>query len=155
MFDRIGLFNEELLRSEDNDINARIIESGGRVFLSEEIHSVYYCRDSISGLLQQAVQNGNALFRTIRINPKAMSIRHFIPFLFFLSLIILPTVSVFIPFVRNLVWFELGLYLSIDFCFSFVKKKRYLGFVTFWLYPLFHIVYGFGSFLGLLGVKVY
>lgn len=155
VFDRIGLFNEELLRSEDNDINARIIESGGRVFLSEEIHSVCYCRDSISGLLQQAVQNGNALFRTIRINPKAMSIRHFIPFLFFLSLIILPTVSVFIPFVRNLVWFELGLYLSIDFCFSFVKKKRYLGFVTFWLYPLFHIVYGFGSFLGLLGVKVY
>lgn len=155
VFDKLGLFNENLLRSEDNDINARIIESGGRVFLSEEIHSVYYCRDSVSGLLKQAVQNGNALFRTMRINPKAMSIRHFIPFLFFLSLIVLPTVSVFVPFVWNLVLFELGLYFSIDVCFSFIKKERYLGFITVWLYPVFHIVYGFGSFLGLLGVSVY
>lgn len=155
VFDRLGLFNEDLLRSEDNDINARIIESGGKVFLSEEIHSVYYCRGSVHGLLQQAFQNGNALFRTRRVNPKAMSVRHFIPFLFFLSLIVLPSVSVFIPFVRNLMWFELGLYLSIDVYFSFMKKERRLGFVTIWLYPIFHIVYGFGSFLGLLRINVY
>lgn len=155
VFDKLGLFNEELLRSEDNDINARIIDSGGKVYLSEDIHSVYYCRDSVSGLVKQGVQNGNALFRTMRINPKAMSIRHFIPFFFFLSLIVLPAVSVFIPFVWNLFWFELGLYFSIDFYFSFMKKDRSLGFVTIWLYPLFHFVYGFGSFLGLIGKGLY
>lgn len=155
VFDKLGLFNEELLRSEDNDINARIIENGGKVYLSEDIHSVYYCRDSVSGLLKQAVLNGNALFRTMRINPKAMSIRHFIPFFFFLSLIILPAASVVVPFVWNLVWFELGLYLSIDFYFSFIKKERNLGFATFWIYPLFHFTYGLGSFLGLIGIKLY
>lgn len=155
VFDKLGLFNEELLRSEDNDINARITKNGGKVYLSHDIHSVYYCRDSIKGLLKQGLQNGNALFRTIVINPKAMSFRHFIPFLFFLSLIVLPIVSIFSSYVLNAFMVELFFYFMLDFFFSFIKKKRNLGFITIWLYPLFHCVYGFGSFLGLIGIKVY
>ena len=155
VFDNLGLFNEELLRSEDNDINARIIENGGKVYLSEDIHSVYYCRDSVLGLLKQGIQNGNALFRTMKVNTKAMSLRHFIPFFFFLSLLVLPVASLFFPFIWNLLLFELCLYLLIDLYFSFIKKERKLGLVTIWLYPLFHFTYGMGSFFGLLGIKVY
>ena len=33
VFERIGLFNNDLPRSEDNDINARIRESGGKIWL--------------------------------------------------------------------------------------------------------------------------
>lgn len=43
----------------------------------------------------------------------------------------------------------------IDFYYSFIKKDRVLGIVTIWLYPLFHICYGLGSFLGLIGIEVY
>ena len=149
VFDKLGLFNEELLRSEDNDINARIIENGGKVFLSDNIHSVYYCRDSVSGLLKQAIQNGNALFRTFRVNPKAMKLRHFIPFFFFLSLIVLPFVS------KTLLFVELAAYFALDFFFSFCENEKKLGLATFWLYPLFHFTYGLGSFIGLLGLGLY
>lgn len=61
-------------------MNARIIESGGKIFISKDIHSIYYCRNKVLDMLKQSLQNGNALFRTIKINPKAMQIRHFIPF---------------------------------------------------------------------------
>ena len=155
IFDRVGLFNEQLLRSEDNDINARIIENGGKVYISEEIHSVYYCRDKISALLKQGVQNGNALFRTIKLNPKAMQIRHFVPFCFLLSLVILPVIGIFVPLIKNVFLVELICYGLIDFYYSFLKKEWVQGFITFWLYPLFHIFYGFGSLLGLIGIEMY
>ena len=155
VFERVGLFNTELLRSEDNDMNARIRESGGKIWLSEEIRFKYFCRDTVGGILKMALQNGNALFRTLRENPKAMSARHFIPFLFLLSLIFMPIIAVIIPVFRWIFAVEIVLYTLLDLYFSFVNKKPVCGFATIWLYPLFHIVYGLGSLLGLLSIKVY
>ena len=155
VFDSIGLFNEQLLRSEDNDINARIRDNGGGVYLCSEIHSIYYCRDSIPTVLQQGLQNGNALFRTLKISPKAMRLRHYVPFTFFLSLVALPVLSISFPLIKYLFLFEMASYFTIDFYYSFVKSDRLLGLITVWLFPLFHISYGIGSFLGLIGVEVY
>lgn len=155
VFDEIGLFNENLLRSEDNDINARIIENGGKIYLSEEIHSIYYCRDKVSAVLKQGLQNGNALFRTMRINPKAMKLRHFIPFLFLVSLMLLPWLSILSAPLAYLFMAEMTCYTILDFYYSFVKKDRKLGFVTLWLYPLFHVCYGVGSLFGMIGIELY
>ena len=153
VFETIGCFNEDLLRSEDNDINARIIASGGKVYLSPEIHSTYYCRDSVKGILKQGVQNGNALFQTLKVNPKAMRIRHYIPFLFLLSLVCLPIIANWVVPIRYLFIAECTCYSALDVWFSFVKPKAKYGFITLWLFPLFHISYGFGSVLGLLGIN--
>lgn len=155
VFNKVGMFNEELLRSEDNDLNARIRKAGGKIYMAEDIVSEYHCRDTVSGLLRYGAQNGNALFRTIRLNPKAMSIRHFIPFMFVLSLLALPALGVFIPAFRSLLYVEIALYLIIDLYFSFFSGEPELGIMTLWLYPLFHISYGIGSFLGLVGIKLY
>ena len=154
VFDRIGLFNEELLRSEDNDINARIIASGGKVYLSEKIRSVYYCRDSIPAFLKQGLQNGNVLFRTIRQNPRAMRLRHFVPFFFLLSLILLPLIGISLRPIRWLFLAELAVYLALDVCFSFFDGSPDKGIVTLWLYPLYHVTYGLGSLLGLFGIRL-
>ena len=153
VFDKVGLFNEELLRSEDNDINARIIESGAKVYLSDKIHSVYYCRDSVKSLLKQSLQNGNALFYTVRRSPKAMHLRHFVPFFFLLSLIILPFFSLLSSTFRWLLLCELGVYFLLDITFSFFSVKPTRGIVTVWLFPLYHLTYGLGSLLGLFGFR--
>ena len=155
VFEKIGLFDEELLRSEDNDINARIRENGGKVYLANDITSIYYCRDSISGVLKQGIQNGNALFRTIRRNPKAMSLRHFVPFVFLMSLIILPLLSIGLPFVRWLLLAEIMIYGIIDCFFSMKRENRQYASILIWLFPIFHICYGFGSLSGLIGAKLY
>lgn len=155
IFEKIGLFNEELLRSEDNDINARIIESGAKVYLSEEIHSVYYCRDSIPALLKQSIQNGNALFFTVKRNPKAMRLRHFVPFFFLISLIALPLLCFVFPALKWPLFIELAVYFMLDIAFSFFTGSLKKGLVTFWLFPLYHLTYGLGSLLGLLGLKLF
>lgn len=155
IFDRVGLFDEKLLRSEDNDINARIIESGGKVYLSNKIHSVYYCRDSVPALLKQGLLNGNALFQTIRENPTAMRPRHFIPFFFLLSLIVLPLLGLFFSFARWLLCLELAVYFAADIFFSFFCGSPEKGIIDFWLFPLYHLTYGFGSLLGLFGLRLF
>lgn len=155
VFEKVGLFNTKLLRSEDNDMNSRIRNSGGRIWLAEDIRFKYYCRDTVKGILKMGLQNGNALFFTLKENPKAMSIRHFIPFLFVMSLIILSVLSMFSNAVAWLLFVEIMFYIGLDFYFSFVNRRPLCGFVTFWLYPLFHLAYGAGSVLGLFGKNVY
>ncbi len=155
VFERVGLFNTELLRSEDNDMNARIRDSGGKIWLAEDIRFKYYCRDTVDGLLKMGMQNGNALFRTLKVNHKAMSIRHFVPFAFLMSLIVIPILSAAFPVFWCLFALEIGLYTLLNLYFSFFYKTPKFGVVTFWLYPLFHICYGLGSLLGLWGVTLY
>lgn len=155
VFERVGLFNPKLLRSEDNDMNARIRESGGKIWLAEDIRFKYYCRDTVKGILKMGMQNGNALFRTLFVNPKAMSLRHFIPFAFFMSLILLPVLALFFPIFGWLFAGEMGLYLLLDIYFSFATAKPKTGLINIWLYPLFHICYGLGSLLGLFGIALY
>lgn len=155
VFERVGLFNPKLLRSEDNDMNSRIRQSGGKVWLAEDIKFKYYCRDTFKGILKMGLQNGNALFFTLRENPKAMSVRHFIPFLFLLSIIIMPIASILLPCLWWLFAAELALYLVLDLYYSFCNNQPKYGLVTVWLYPLFHIVYGFGSLLSLFGIPLY
>ena len=154
VFERIGLFNNDLPRSEDNDINARIRESGGKIWLSNEIRFTYYCRDNVRDILSMGLKNGNALFHTLKVNKEAMSLRHFVPFLFFLSILILPVLSLLCPVFKYIFITEWALYLLLDFYFSFIKNGKY-GVVLLWLFPLFHFVYGLGSFIGLLGIKSY
>lgn len=155
VFDRVGLFNPKLLRSEDNDMNSRIRQSNGKIWLAEDIRFKYYCRDTISGILKMGLQNGNALFFTLRENPKAMSLRHFIPFVFLLSLIILPLISFVLPFFKYVFLLEILLYFLLDLYYSFRNRTPKYGLMTLWLYPAFHIVYGFGSLLGLFGIALY
>ncbi len=155
VFNRVGLFNPKLLRSEDNDMNSRIRQSGGKIWLAEDIRFKYYCRDTFKGILKMGLQNGNALFFTLKENPKAMSVRHFIPFLFLLSLLIMPLLILLIPYIGYVFLFELFLYFTLDVFFSFCNKTPQYGLITLWLYPTFHIVYGFGSLLGLFGIPLY
>ena len=155
VFQKVGLFNPKLLRSEDNDMNARIRESGGKIWLAEDIRFKYYCRDTISGILKMGLQNGNALFFTLHENPKAMSIRHFIPFLFLLSLMAMPLLSWLVPVAGYAFLLELGLYTLLDIYYSFCNSTPKYGVINVWLYPLFHVVYGVGSLLSLLGIPLY
>lgn len=155
LFDKVGYFNEELLRSEDNDLNSRIRAIGGKIYLAEDIHLTYYCRTTIKGILKMGAQNGNALFRTLRLHSNAMRLRHFIPFFFVLSLVILPLLSISWPMFLWVLGLELLLYMILDIYFSFFRGKTKYGVITVWLYPLFHVAYGVGSLLGLFNIKLY
>jgi hypothetical protein len=58
VFERIGLFDESLIRNQDDEFNARLIRDGGRVLLVPNVVCVYYARDSLGKLWRMYHQYG-------------------------------------------------------------------------------------------------
>lgn len=151
VFEKWGGYDERLTRNQDNEMNYRIRKNGGKIYLSRDIKFSYYCRDSIKGILDMAMKNGMWNVITMKLCPGSMGVRHFIPLVFVLSIIMLPLMSlIYKPFIY-LFGAETVLYFVLDAYFS---KKQAGSFKEFGLllllFPLFHITYGSGSVRGLI-----
>ncbi len=156
VFEKWGMYDERLTRNQDNEMNWRIRKNGGKIYMSHSIKCTYYCRDTIGGISKMAMQNGRWNVITMRVCPGSMGVRHFIPFVFLMSLIIMPLLSLlWIPFAFMFAA-ELGLYLALDLMFS-VKLAMTLRednpiaatLSLLILFPIFHVCYGFGSLIGM------
>jgi len=79
VFARIGLFDEELVRNQDDELNYRLRKAGGRVLMTPAMHSWYQNRQSVTGLLRQYYQYGLWKVRVLQKHPRQMSWRHFVP----------------------------------------------------------------------------
>jgi len=87
IFDRIGLFDEELLRNQDNEFNSRIIANGGKIYFDPSIKLKYFSRPTLKGFLRMLWKNGLYHWLVLRKNPKAFRLRHMIPSFFLLVLL--------------------------------------------------------------------
>ena len=150
VFEKLGGFNEDLARNEDNEINHRIISNGGKVYLASDIHFTYYCRETVKDICKMAYENGKWTIIASRLIPGAMRLRHFIPFIFVLSLFVLSIGSFLTKYAFYLLLMDLGAYFLCDLFFSckiascFSEALRLII-----LHLVFHISYGVGSFKGI------
>jgi succinoglycan biosynthesis protein ExoA len=88
VFDRIGDFDEELVRNQDDELNFRLLQSGGRIWLDPSIRSIYHGRSSLRGLWRQYYQYGLYKVRVIQKRGGVASWRHLIPGAFVLGLLL-------------------------------------------------------------------
>ncbi len=150
-FDKYGYYDERLVRNQDYELNYRIRKQGGKIYLANDICLSYQCRETLSGIIKQNFENGKWNVLTYFLSPGSMSIRHFIPLLFVLSLIIMPILS-FIPVFCYLFIAEILLYLALDFGVTIYlavnNGMKYIPILLI-LFPTFHICYGAGSFVAL------
>src|SRR5207247_10286007 len=58
VFDRIGVFDEDLVRNQDDELNARLLKQGGRIMLIPEVVSHYYARGSLGQVARMFYQYG-------------------------------------------------------------------------------------------------
>lgn len=58
VFERVGFFDEELARNQDDEFNYRVLQGGFKIYLDPAILSDYYVRGSISKLYKQYDQYG-------------------------------------------------------------------------------------------------
>jgi GT2 family glycosyltransferase len=58
VFERVGFFDEELARNQDDEFNYRVTQAGFKIFLDPAIESQYYVRGSLSKLYKQYFQYG-------------------------------------------------------------------------------------------------
>ena len=89
VFARIGLFDEELVRNQDDELNYRLRKCGGRVLLNPEMRSHYQNRQSLRHLAKQYWQYGMWKVRVLQKHPRQMSWRHFVPPGFVATLLLL------------------------------------------------------------------
>lgn len=150
VFEKYGLYDERLTRNQDNEMNYRIRNNGGKIYMAQDIRLAYYCRDSIKGIANMATKNGKWNIVTMRLCPGAMGLRHFIPFILLLSLIIMPILAFLSPVFGWLFLIEVALYLSLSLFFSIksATELKYIPLLSI-LFPIFHLSYGFGSLVGL------
>jgi GT2 family glycosyltransferase len=88
LFDRVGLFDERLLRNQDYEHACRIRRAGGRAWLTTATRIRYFPRPTLRKLWQQAAQTGmwNAFMQ--RLCPYTFAWRHTLPGLFFVGVLL-------------------------------------------------------------------
>lgn len=93
LFDQVGLYNPSLLTNEDYELNTRIRQAGGVVWLNPTIRSVYYARSTLPALARQYWRYGFWKARMLRDYPKTIRWRQLLPPSFVLCLVILALLS--------------------------------------------------------------
>ncbi len=150
---KVGLYDEELVRNQDDEYNYRIREASGKILLAGDVRSTYYSRGSFAKLLKQYFQYGYWKVRVFQKHPRQMSLRQFVPPAFVLALISLLILSVTFPWGWIPLVILLGLYLAANFSASLSIAAKHGWKNLALLMPAFAIIhssYGLGFLVGLL-----
>ena len=81
-FERVGGFDEQLVRNQDDEHNLRIRRGGGRIWQSGRIRSWYRPRDSLAHLFRQQFQYGYWRPFVLRKHGQPGSLRQLVPMIF-------------------------------------------------------------------------
>lgn len=153
-FEKYGKFDERLVRNQDIEFSKRILRNGGKIVIIPDTYSTYYARETFSKLAKNNYANGKWNILTIWYSHEfdSLSLRHFIPLLFILSLL-LPGIA---GFLWHPLWYlSLASFISYSVVVSFmsaeIASRKHLN--LFYLIATFfvlHFSYGWGSLIGIL-----
>lgn len=151
ILDRIGCFDEELVRNQDDEFNLRIILAGGKIWMSKSIRSTYFSRTSLLKLWGQYFQYGFWRTRTLQKHKRPATFRQLAPLLLVSSLLLLGLAGRLWRPAWILLGIEVGLYLL-----GLAAGAVDVGCKSGWKYALpaplifgiLHFAYGLGSLWG-------
>ena len=150
IFDQVGLYDEELVRNQDDELNARIIKSGGKIYLIPQLVCEYYARDTAKKVYKMFYQYG--VFKPL-VNKKLGSpatVRQFFPLFFVLGLLVGPVVCLFLPVLWWAYFAVIMLWFILATSFSLKDSKSLKRILTQnWIYFVVHFGYGWGYIVGI------
>jgi glycosyltransferase involved in cell wall biosynthesis len=79
VFERIGLFDPEMVQNQDDELNQRLLDAGGRIRFDPAIGATYLSRGSWRGLLRQYFRYGMFKVRGFQKRPNLLRPRHLAP----------------------------------------------------------------------------
>ena len=136
VFDRIGLFNEQMAQIEDLEFNYRLRAAGGKIMLFPDIRAQYYpSSTTLSSFFLHNLDDGIWATYPLKYGFR-VSLRHIIPLLFVLTIVISFWVYI---------WFALLFAVQI----AVAEKDWRLLYVMPLAFGARHIGYGVGSIIGL------
>lgn len=169
-FEKFGLFDEELVRNQDDEHNLRISRGGGKIYQSPHVKSWYRPRASLRAVFQQYMQYGYWKVRVIQKHKLPASWRHLVPGVFVLTLLGLLLLTAFSwllsalelvhrPLITSLWHLSSGLFLCLLVAYSLAVTTASVltARQTEWrllpvlplVFPCYHFSYGCGFLRGL------
>jgi glycosyltransferase involved in cell wall biosynthesis len=158
---RLGMFDEQLVRNQDDELNLRIVRAGGKIWQTPAIRSWYSPRSNIRALFNQYFQYGFWKVMVARKHHQTGSRRHFVPLIFVVVNVFLLMASLAallfrapgVAFAFAVSWLAMmTAYIVCCIVASFAAAREH-GWQTLPYLPLifavFHISYGLGSLSGL------
>lgn len=156
VFEKYGMYDVRLVRNQDIELNKRIKRGGGHIYIIPDTYCTYLARETFKALARNNYNNGKWNILTVYYTGQfnSLSIRHFVPLIFVLSIIL--------PVLLSLVYLPLG-YIAIATLFCYIlalgsisiKLASSKGLNVIYLLISFftlHLSYGWGSLIGIFNV---
>ncbi len=153
VFKKIGLYNENLVRSQDMEFNIRLKRAGGKIMLVPDITIQYFPKSNFGAFFKHNVKDGVWAILPMKYGAPPFKLRHLIPLFFVLGIFgplilsiwytpfIYLTALVLAPYVLTSLYFSIRIALG-------EKKLTLLPFLIT-AFVIRHFGYGFGSLIGL------
>ena len=156
VFEKYGKYDVRLVRNQDIELNKRILRGGGKIYILPDTYCTYLARETWRALAKNNYGNGKWNILTVYYTKmfSSLSLRHFIPLLFVLSLIV-PLLLAFIwwPFslvsAASLLAYT-GLLSAVSMKIALTKKLNFFYLLT--TFFVLHLSYGWGSLMGILSL---
>lgn len=149
VFEKVGLADERLLRTEDNEFHYRVRKAGYDIIFNPEIESYQYIRPTFTKMIQQKFANGYWIGLTSHVCRDCLSLFHFGPGVFVATLLVLMMFTP-ISFAPLLTVFVLYLLAVLGLSIFEISKQKYN--LTLLLIPFImiavHFAYGIGTIKG-------
>lgn len=152
VFERFGLFDERLVRNQDIELNKRIVRGGGSIYLLPDVVCTYYARETYNELAANNYQNGywNILTAYYTKTLNSLSLRHFVPLIFVMSLLLPLLLSPLQPVLFWVAAAILASYMGVIGFRAFKIKKNTTWAHQITAFAVLHFSYGFGGIGGII-----
>lgn len=153
---QVGMFDENIKRGQDWELNRRLRSSGGTVWFTPELQVVYRPRSTLGRLIRQFVATGIWRGELARRFGSANSFRYFVPPLAVVGIVVASALGV-IGLASGTAWLILGfavpgLYAIVVIVASVIAAREGIR-VGLWyliVLPCIHFGWGIGFLLGYL-----
>ena len=151
VFDKIGTFDEELVRNQDDELNSRLIKAGGKILLTPDIKIEYIARTRLRLVWRMYWQYGYYKPLVIRKVGAVVTVRQIIPAIFVVTLGLCAIMAMFYDSAIYALLGIIGAYLLGNLSASLVAAKRFgmgLFVVCPFVFAVLHFAFGTGFLLG-------
>lgn len=151
VFERIGLFDEDLVRNQDDELNHRLIRNGGRILLVPNVTAEYYPRSSYPQLWRMYFQYGYFKPLVVRKLGTVPTARQLLPATLVVSLLATGLLAPWLgvggfPFLAILMAYAVVIGVA-----SACSGLGFRGALAAWgAFPILHFGYGIGYLRGVL-----
>lgn len=151
---KVGGFNENLGRTEDNEFHYRIRKAGYKLCCCPDIISYQHSRNNLKDMIRQKYSNGRWIGLTLSECPGCLSYFHFAPFAFVMMIILCSIIAVLgFPILLYTLLIVYGMFDIVNAVGCFTMKNLQPQFALLpIIFPILHVSYGVGTIVGLIQI---